>query len=149
MNTEELSIAEWEGISCCHPVSCQEMEAFLEGIVDKQQTLQVPVSAARGLSCLRCNKVFSRMDSLKRHMKIHAQRKEFQCTTCTKIFYRRDKKTQHEASCSRLEARKEQQQNVPFERLKAENQTGGASLAFKSTEADECQSGLNGNLKLR
>ena len=82
------------------------------------------------------------MDSLKRHVKIHAQRKEFQCTTCTKIFYRRDKKTQHEASCSRLEARKEQQQNVPFER-------GGASLAFKSTEADECQSGLNGNLKLR
>ena len=69
MNTEELSIAEWEGISCCHPVSCQEMEAFLEGIVDKQQTLQVPVSAARGLSCLRCNKVFSRMDSLKRHMR--------------------------------------------------------------------------------
>ena len=36
MNTEELSTAEWEGISCCHPVSCQEMEAFLEGIVDKQ-----------------------------------------------------------------------------------------------------------------
>ena len=89
------------------------------------------------------------MDSLKRHVKIHAQRKEFQCTTCTKIFYRRDKKAQHEASCSRLEARKEQQQNVPFERLKAENQTGGASLAFKSTEADECQSGLNGKLKLR
>ena len=65
------------------------------------------------------------------------------------IFYRRDKKAQHEASCSRLEAIEEQQQNVPFERLKAENQTGGASVAFKSTEADECQSALNANLKLR
>ena len=53
------------------------MEAFLEDIVDKQQTLQVPVSVARGLSCLRCNKVFSGMDSLERHIKIHAQRKEF------------------------------------------------------------------------
>ena len=71
------------------------------------------------------------MDSLKQHMKIHAQRKGFQCTTCTKIFYRRDKKAQHEASCSRLEARKEQQQNVPFERLKAENQTGGMSKCTK------------------
>ena len=107
------------------------------------------IGAARGLSCLRCNKVFSRMDSLKRHMKIHPQRKKCQCTTCTKIFYRRDKKAQHEASCSRLEAIEEQQQNVPFERLKAENQTGGASVAFKSTEADECQSALNANLKLR
>ena len=28
------------------------------------------------------------------------------------IFYRRDKKAQHEASCSRLEAIEEQQQNV-------------------------------------
>lgn len=43
--------------------------------------------------------------------------------------------------------KEQQQQNVPFERLKAENQTGGASVAFKSTEADECQSALNGNLK--
>ena len=44
---------------------------------------------------------------------------------------------------------KNNKKNVPFERLKAENQTGGASLAFKSTETDECQSALNGNLKLR
>ena len=123
------------------------MEAFLEDIVDKQQTLQVPVSVARGLSCLRCNKVFSGMDSLERHIKIHAQRKEFQCTTCTKTFYRQDKNAQHKASCSRLEAMKEQQQNVPFERLKAENQTEGTLVAFKSTEVDKCQSALNGNLK--
>ena len=42
---------------------------------------------------------------------------------------------------------KEQQQNVPFERLKAENQTEGTLVAFKSTEVDKCQSALNGNLK--
>ena len=58
---------------------------ILCGFRGNGNVLPCRIGAARGLSCLRCNKVFSRMDSLKRHMKIHAQRKKCQCTTCTKI----------------------------------------------------------------
>lgn len=67
MNTEELSIAEWEGISCCHPVSCQEMEAFLEGIVDKQQTLQVPVSRPNVMASIARDEAFLLMEYIMRH----------------------------------------------------------------------------------
>lgn len=46
-----------------------------------------------------CSKVFTWKHALKRHLKIHVQRKEFHCNSCSKTFYRRDNKEQHEVHC--------------------------------------------------
>lgn len=91
-----------------------------------------------------CGKVFGREDALKRHMKIHAQKKEFQCSACTKTFHRRDIKLKHEASCFRKRTENEQVEKVP-----PRNQIGGAFTTSEDSGEldDECQSALGGNVK--
>ena len=77
-----------------------------------------------------CGKVFGREDALKRHMKIHAQKKEFQCSACTKItFHRRDIKLKHEASCFRKRIENEQIEKVP-----PRNQIGAPSQHQRTAE---------------
>ena len=84
--TMDLSIDEWEQISHSHPVSSDAMMTFLENVIDNQLSPQDTVNIAKRLTCSTCSRVFSRIDTLKRHMKTHALGKEFQCSFCPKSF---------------------------------------------------------------
>ena len=91
-----------------------------------------------------CGKVFGRNDTLKRHMKMYAQKKEFQRSACTKTFHRRDIKLKHEASCFRKRTENELVEKVP-----PRNEIGGAFTTSEDSGEldDECQSALGGNVK--
>lgn len=73
----DLSNQEWLEIARCHPVSSDDMEVFLEDIIDNVAPPRETENSVRKIACSVCSKVFQRKDVLKRHMKIHVRGKEF------------------------------------------------------------------------
>ena len=96
----DLSLQQWEEISSSHPVSDEGMMEFLEDIIEKANT-RASLSRKTKYLCEHCAKEFTIKSNLQRHLKIHAQKKEFNCGTCTRLFYRKDKLQQHEIVCRR------------------------------------------------
>ena len=66
-----------------------EMEG-MEGVNINMVTLP-----AKEYECEICNKKFTKVEILKRHIKTHIKEKEFKCSYCTKTFDRRDVLNDH------------------------------------------------------
>ena len=146
-NTEimDLSINDWIEISHHHPVTCEQMEIFLEDIISKQETPEHLEKGRRELRCQVCHKLFTRSDNLKRHMKAHTIEKEFECSFCPQRFHRLDKKKEHELDCNRVSIMVDDSEKNDS---RSSIQRGGGMISEeKELENDGCETAIKGQLK--